>query len=115
MRRSKSLRGIHLSCNPGLTPKLVDYLKKRIHSIDEQEINTIDFRKLPSILQLREEEREDTKVDCYHTNLNKSGGIQSQRKECNRHGGMQKEIMQVKQISMYKRIEQNETQAQTIA
>jgi hypothetical protein len=36
LRRTKSLRAIHLSGNPGITKRLIDYLKKRVHCAEEE-------------------------------------------------------------------------------
>jgi len=43
MRRSKSLRALHLCGNPGITPRLKTYLHDRAHCRHEEEINQIDF------------------------------------------------------------------------
>lgn len=47
MRRSKSIRGLHLSGNPGITPRLIEYLKNRAHCIHEED-RFLDQAKLPS-------------------------------------------------------------------
>ena len=38
MRRSKSLRSLHLSGNPGITEKVIDYLAERAHCIPEEPV-----------------------------------------------------------------------------
>ena len=48
MRRSKSLRSLHLSGNPGITDRLIAYLTERAHCIPEQPTNELDFSELPS-------------------------------------------------------------------
>lgn len=56
MRRSRSLRAVHLSDNPGMTPRVVEYLKQRIHAKEQTDmINTIDFTKLPSLINKKAE------------------------------------------------------------
>ena len=56
MRRSRSLRALHLSDNPGITPRVIQYLKSRIHANTSQEtINRIDFTKLPSVIDSKNE------------------------------------------------------------
>ena len=55
MRRSKSLRALHLSGNPGITERLVEFLGKRIHCIDDDKGNSIDILNLPSAIKHREE------------------------------------------------------------
>ena len=42
LRRAKSLRGLHLSGNPGITERLIEYLRDRIHcKTDKSERNYI--------------------------------------------------------------------------
>ena len=48
LKRSKSLRAIHLSGNPGITIELVEHLVKRIHGINCADVNHIDFTEMPS-------------------------------------------------------------------
>jgi hypothetical protein len=36
LRRTKSLRAIHLSGNPGITKRLIDFFKKRVHCAEEE-------------------------------------------------------------------------------
>ena len=53
LRRSKSLRAVHLSGNPGLSDEgkakiLIDYLVTRAHAVLIDRYNVIDFNKLPS-------------------------------------------------------------------
>lgn len=43
MRRAKSLRALHLTGNPGITDRVVDYLQRRAHCIHIKEQNFIDF------------------------------------------------------------------------
>ena len=55
LRRSKSLRAIHLSGNPGLAdPKeaerITKYLVERIRGIRVSEFRVIDFKQMPSNL-----------------------------------------------------------------
>lgn len=52
LRRSKTIRVLHLSGNPGITTELIDFLASRTHSIRRQEINFIDFNELPSNKEL---------------------------------------------------------------
>lgn len=48
LRRSKSIRCLHLSGNPGITRRLKDYLCERAHCIRQEPRNTIDMFHLPS-------------------------------------------------------------------
>jgi len=53
LRRSKSLRAIHLSGNPGLADpreaeRITKYLVERIHGIRVDNFNVIDFKEMPS-------------------------------------------------------------------
>lgn len=53
LRRTKSLRAIHLSGNPGISQRLIDYLKIRVHcSAEEEERNTIDFTNMPFLKKI---------------------------------------------------------------
>jgi len=57
LRRSKSLRAVHLSGNPGLSDEgkaktLIDYLVTRAHAVLIDRYNVIDFNKLPSNLSV---------------------------------------------------------------
>ena len=59
LRRSNSLKAIHLSGNPGLSDpskaeKLIDYLVTRAHAVKVDSHNVINFRKLPSNLNFNE-------------------------------------------------------------
>jgi len=59
LRRSKSLKALHLSGNPGLSDrskaeKLIDFLVKRAHAVKVDSHNVINFRKLPSNLNFNE-------------------------------------------------------------
>ena len=49
MRRSYSLRSLHLSGNPGITRRLKDYLQARAHCSAPVIQNTIDMMQLPSL------------------------------------------------------------------
>lgn len=53
LRRTKSLRSIHLSGNE-ITPKLLKYLVKRIRSNGVYHENTIPFNEMPSNIRFRE-------------------------------------------------------------
>lgn len=48
LRRSKTLRALHLGGNPGVTPRVVEYLKIRTHGKIAEPLNIIDFDKMPS-------------------------------------------------------------------
>lgn len=48
MRRTHSLRSLHLSGNPGISKRLKQYLHKRAHCADKIEVNIIDMNLLPS-------------------------------------------------------------------
>lgn len=49
LRRAKSLRGLHLSGNPGITERLIEYMKDRIHCKTENPVrNYIALGSLPS-------------------------------------------------------------------
>lgn len=72
MRRSFSLRGLHLSGNPGITPRLKAYLSQRARCMDEEPDNFIDFVKLPSLQKM--DKFSDLENSKHHkeTNLVKS-------------------------------------------
>jgi len=53
LRRSKAMRSIHLSGNPGLddpetAEPIIDKIVKRAHCIREDEYNVIEFKNMPS-------------------------------------------------------------------
>jgi hypothetical protein len=48
MRRSKSLRALHLCGNPGITDRLKTFLKERARCLHDYQINHIDSSILPS-------------------------------------------------------------------
>jgi hypothetical protein len=48
LRRSKSLRGLHLSGNPGITSKLKAFLKERLRCLNYEKTNVIDLSLIPS-------------------------------------------------------------------
>lgn len=119
MRRTKSLRALHLSNNPGITPRVVEYLKKRIHAQEGQEIvNSIDFTKLPSNMKKRAEHEEGKEAGPTSTlpkifEMQKKGSqrteltkdyIKSRKDENERY----REITQVKHIMYHKKIETDE-------
>mmetsp|Transcript_33923 Transcript_33923/g.52238 ORF Transcript_33923/g.52238 Transcript_33923/m.52238 type:complete len:176 (+) Transcript_33923:195-722(+) len=54
LRRTKSLRAIHLNGNPGITSRLLEYLRWRAHCQPEDKENFIDFTKMPTILEIRD-------------------------------------------------------------
>ena len=60
LRRAKSIRSVHLTGNrnfktDSITPRLISYLRERIHTIPEKEItqNLLDIHKLPSYINLK--------------------------------------------------------------
>ena len=52
MRRSKSIRGLHLSGNPGITPRLIDYLSERAQCVQDSK-NYFDVSKCPSHVEAK--------------------------------------------------------------
>jgi hypothetical protein len=54
LRRSKSIRALHLSGNPGITDRLKAYLSERAHCKVDEGDNIIDMAMLPSHIELRE-------------------------------------------------------------
>ena len=49
LRRSKSIRGLHLSSNPGITERLIEYFKDRMHCKTDNAVrNYIPLGMLPS-------------------------------------------------------------------
>lgn len=48
MRRTHSLRSLHLSGNPGISKRLKQYLHKRAHCANKIELNIVDMNLLPS-------------------------------------------------------------------
>lgn len=88
MRRSKSLRSLHLSGNPGITDRLIGYLTERAHCIPEEPNNELDFSQMPSQLELKNLEKE-------HQGLNLK--IQRNRLK-DKYQAKFKEVQQIKSI-----------------
>ena len=69
MRRSFSLRALHLSGNPGITPRLKQYLSERAHCMPEEPENFIALLKLPSLLKIDKSNEEKNVEHHKETNL----------------------------------------------